>query len=89
MPDLKKAVSKAIKKEFGICVGKKAAYLFMLKVYRYLLYHDTDSFMDTLDFRQSLPDNKKADEHYHVFRFMLNKLRSHNPGSLALPELKK
>ena len=88
MPDQKKAVSRAIKKEFGISVEKKAAYLFMVKVYKYLIYNDTDSLFDTMDFRENLPDNKKAEEHYLVFRYMLNKLRNQNPDSLAIPELK-
>ena len=78
MQDTRKAISEVL----GFTMGKAAAKKYFYNVYEYMLYNDTNSFLETLDFKMTLTENCKLRESYKVFRFMLGLLNDKNPSKL-------
>ncbi|MEJ8803829.1 hypothetical protein [Pontibacter sp. H249] len=78
MKDSKEAVFDAL----GIEIGTASAKKYFYNVYEYMLYNDTPSFLETLNFRINLPEHEKENEEYYVFKFMLKLLKKRNKNKL-------
>jgi hypothetical protein len=72
-------LTKALNEEMGVEVQRKSAEKCFYKVFSYLLYQDTTSFFETLDYRNSLKKEQKPCERYFVFRYMLRLIKKRHP----------
>ena len=55
----------------------------LLSVYKFMIYYDRESLYQLLDYRDTLVDDEKASESYHVFKYMLELLKEKHPAKLA------
>ncbi|MBX0331819.1 hypothetical protein K3G39_01065 [Pontibacter sp. HSC-14F20] len=65
--------------ETGTEVKESSVKKCFLKVYSYLLYQDTASFIETLDYRKSLSREERKRERYFIFRYMLRLIKRKHP----------
>ncbi|SIR40137.1 MULTISPECIES: hypothetical protein [Pontibacter] len=63
----------------GTEVQKGSVRKCFFKVYSYLLYQDTASLLETLDYRKSLGQEERKRERYFVFRYMLRLIKRKHP----------
>lgn len=75
MGNLRKAISDVA----GVELKPRCARKYFYKVYHYLLYQDTAALFETLDYRHSLCKEEKQQEHYFVFRYMLQLIKEKHP----------
>ncbi|GAB3200078.1 hypothetical protein ABID22_003064 [Pontibacter aydingkolensis] len=71
----------------GYNLGKEIARKYFFNVYEYILYNDTKSFLQTLDYKKNLEANDKTYEEYLVFKYMLRLLKEKHPQKLTILNL--
>ncbi|SIT77246.1 hypothetical protein [Pontibacter indicus] len=70
---------RALAEETGRKVKRKSVRKCFLSAYSYLLYQDTVSLLETLDYRSSLGKEERKRERYFVFRYMLRLIKNKHP----------
>lgn len=74
-----KNLRRALVEETGTKVKKRTVRKCFFKVYSYLLYQDTASLCEILDYRESLGQEERKRERYFVFRYMLRLIKNRHP----------
>ncbi|MDO6391260.1 hypothetical protein Q4E40_14060 [Pontibacter sp. BT731] len=74
-----KNLRRAFVEETGTKVKKRTVRKCFFRVYSYLLYQDTASLFEALDYRSSLDQEERKRERYFVFRYMLRLIKSKHP----------
>ncbi len=52
-------------------------------IYEFILYNDTQCFLDVMDYRMSIQEAANGEEDYHLFKYMLQKMKAMYPSKLA------
>jgi hypothetical protein len=65
-------------------VNPRMATKFFYNVYEFILYNDTDGFLNVLDYRMGLGIEKKPAEDYFIFTYMLRYLQAHHPNKISM-----
>lgn len=73
-------LKKALTEELGIERQESSAKRCFNMVYSFLLYQDSASLFESLDYRNSLKQDKKPSERYYVFRHMLRLIKDRHPS---------
>ncbi|WP_266205251.1 hypothetical protein [Pontibacter kalidii] len=73
---------RAVEEVLGLKMSSVKANKYFMNMYRYLLLTDTQSLMETLDYRRTLKSPNKSVEGYNVFKFMLRLFQNKKPGKL-------
>ena len=77
-----KSKGNAVLEVLGYTVDSATAKRLFSYVYTFMLYNDTGSFLEMLDFRTNLLEINLPSEDYYVFRFMLQKMLDRHPSML-------
>ncbi|MFD2247719.1 hypothetical protein [Pontibacter ruber] len=75
--------SKAVLETLGYSLSNDLAKKLFNDVYAYILYNDTDIFLEVLDFRMNIQETTTCAEDYHFFKFMLQKMLEKHPSRLV------
>ena len=74
--------AKAVLEEMEYELDAKLAKRLFNHIYAFILYNNTQCFLDMLDYRKRLTPQDTAREDYFVFRFMLRQMRELYPSEL-------
>ena len=74
---------KAILEVLGYNFEKATARKFFFNVYKYILYNDTDSLLETLEYKRKIAGADKSRQGYLVFKYMLRLLLVRHPERLV------
>ena len=74
---------RAVFEILGLELSNEQARRFFSRIYRFILYNDTPCLFEVLDYRTSARLKHAPSEDYHIFKFMLRKMKSTYPAMLS------
>ncbi len=77
-----KNLDQAVNEVLGHQISTLQARKFFFNLYEYLLLNDTDTFLDTLDYKMHLLANDNEAIRYNVFKYMMQNMVGKNRKKL-------
>jgi hypothetical protein len=79
-----KGRSHVVLEELGYELNEASAAVFYYTVYEYILYNDSDLFLEIIDYGSTIQNTPPALNENYIFKFLLRIMRKRHPSKLEM-----
>ncbi|WP_242929297.1 hypothetical protein [Pontibacter vulgaris] len=80
---MKESKKRAVREVLGCKINADQAKRLFINVYEFILYNDTQCFLEVLDYRMKINLAGSGPEDYYLLKYMLQKMEQYYPSKLA------